>query len=340
MSHTLLNAVQLLAPLAGKGLHDPALGCIRVGDGAAHAGNGELYAMVDCDTTRKVPLLVPAAALSRSLSTLGAWGATVKWTTNKGALTLSAGKARGRIALLPSTDHPACFVTERARSAERNDVDGDAFLRVLRSVLPYANRNDLRKVGDGILFRGGYTIASDGIMLARAAFDAGSTPEHVLSVSGVRAVLALSKKLDEAPSAIGVHDGLHHVHWSSGVVLAGPTIDARWPDLCPMVDKAHAGAVFVEDEQLDAIRSAVSTALALAPGADAVVTLDEHGVSAGEEVQRGSVATAPLPTGRYRASALERVLTDAGRVSFAAWPEPVAFTADGFDGVLMGMRET
>jgi len=209
----------------------------------------------------------------------------------------------------------------------------------MRDLLPYVNRDTLRKVGQGMLFRAGYVSASDGVSLARAVLDMGDTDEHVLALDTVRAIAAFAKNLREPPSHVGVHDGLHHLHWESGAILASPTLETRWPDLNVTVDEAHAAASYIDGDRLAEIRDAVSTVVSMSASAKPVVTVGKDSVRTDEDLQRGEVFTFSLPEARFAGPQLNRVLSGALRAGFEGGDTPkVAFTADGFDGLLLGLR--
>lgn len=242
--------------------------------------------------------------------------------TTTGKLSITKGKFRAMLPLMPHEDFP------RMRRDAGTSVSGEGLIRAMKLVRSFVSEDASRLWSRSILFEDGYACATNNIVFCKVPTLCKA--RCAIPVVAVDAIL----NLDLDPEEIVVEENAITFVFSHDLWMRVNKIDMAWPDVSKLI---------VESEMDDLPPYFAETIQNLLPFCDdpkfPMIKLGEHGVSTSEGVSEATVSIGDFPECVFRAEPLLMVAEKAHSIAFESFPRPCYFEgSDGLVGVIVGVK--
>ncbi|WP_352828855.1 DNA polymerase III subunit beta [Mesorhizobium sp. M0159] len=219
----------------------------------------ELRATLACQAGRDEAFTLPSAILHDAVRKMPE-GAEIALLAEKDFATLSAGRSRFKIQVLPSTDFPTMSEGTFSHSF---DLDAGLFERMLDSVSFAISSEETRYYLNGIYWHAGETlnaVATDGHRLAKFA---APLPEGAAGMPAIiipRRAVGLIRQLigEKGAVKVSMSDTKIRVETGQGTLLS-KLIDGSFPDYVRVIPAGNANHFTVEREALASAVDRVGT---------------------------------------------------------------------------------
>ncbi|MER9875618.1 DNA polymerase III subunit beta [Mesorhizobium sp. M0195] len=219
----------------------------------------ELRATLACQAGRDEAFTLPSAILHDAVRKMPE-GAEIALVAEKDFATLSAGRSRFKIQVLPSTDFPTMSEGTFSHSF---DLDAGLFERMLDSVSFAISSEETRYYLNGIYWHAGETlnaVATDGHRLAKFA---APLPEGAAGMPAIiipRRAVGLIRQLigEKGAVKVSMSDTKIRVETGQGTLLS-KLIDGSFPDYVRVIPAGNANHFTVEREALASAVDRVGT---------------------------------------------------------------------------------
>ncbi|MER8506661.1 DNA polymerase III subunit beta [Mesorhizobium sp. M0894] len=219
----------------------------------------ELRATLACQAGRDEAFTLPSAILHDAVRKMPE-GAEIALLAEKDFATLTAGRSRFKIQVLPSTDFPTMSEGTFSHSF---DLDAGLFERMLDSVSFAISSEETRYYLNGIYWHAGETlnaVATDGHRLAKFA---APLPEGAAGMPAIiipRRAVGLIRQLigEKGAVKVSMSDTKIRVETGQGTLLS-KLIDGSFPDYVRVIPAGNANHFTVEREALASAVDRVGT---------------------------------------------------------------------------------
>ncbi|WP_287335938.1 DNA polymerase III subunit beta [Mesorhizobium sp.] len=248
----------------------------------------ELRATLACQAGKDEAFTLPSGILHDAVRKMPD-GAEIALVAEKDFATLSAGRSRFRIQVLPATDFPTMDAGSLSHSF---DLDAGLFERMLDTVSFAISSEETRYYLNGIYWHAGETlnaVATDGHRLAKFA---APLPEGAAGMPAIiipRRTVGLIRQLigDKGAVKVSLSDVKIRVETEQGTLLS-KLIDGSYPDYQRVIPDGNANHFTVEREALaksvdrvTTVSSARGSAVKFAFAAGGNLTLTTNNPDAG-----------------------------------------------------------
>ncbi|TIR30254.1 MAG: DNA polymerase III subunit beta [Mesorhizobium sp.] len=219
----------------------------------------ELRAKLSCQAGKDEAFTLPSAILHDAVRKMPD-GAEIALVAEKDFATLSAGRSRFRIQVLPATDFPTMDAGSLSHSFE---LDAGLVARMLDTVSFAISSEETRYYLNGIYWHAGETlnvVATDGHRLAKFA---APLPEGAAGMPAIiipRRTVGLIRQLigDKGQVKVSLSDVKIRVETEQGTLLS-KLIDGSYPDYQRVIPASNANHFTVEREALTKAVDRVTT---------------------------------------------------------------------------------
>lgn len=302
----------------------PVLTHFHIYNGRVQGVNGRIAIDSVCAPLKGIEVTVPA---DRFLNAMTACSGTPTKTaiTEGGKLSLSKGKFRALIALLPNDSFPKTAVSKG------EVVSLPDMLSVFNRLRAFISNDASRPWSQGLLFRGQYCYATNNVIIARVPLKQKMTKDIILpnyAIDELQRIGREPNKITMTPEAIQFH---FDTWW-----LKANSLNAVWPAVEDFFVSFPKKLSPVPPGLLDA----VTTLKGMVPDPDfPIIEMTADRISTTEGDHFAQIEGMKLHEGRYNASMLQSVLSVATHIDFTQYPGRVPFTGDnGLVGFMVGLK--
>lgn len=290
--------------------------------GRVYGSDGKLTLSAPVEPIHDKPVTVPAVPFLKAVDACnGEPNITISDELHR--MNISKGRFRARIPLANDV-----FYLPRPEG-ERFELDGVAFLAMLRRLRPFVSADASRPWSLAVKVQGGSAYATNNVILARAPCDV--VGPVIIPSHAIDELLRIGKP----PTAVkcGRHgvfffcEGDVNLH---SVICADP-----WPDLDPVFQRAEDSA----NEWSPAGRELLSAVETLAPFCEdkdfPVLEFDGDVIRTKEGNMSAEMEGVDVGQGRFHFKQLRLILSSAQSIDLSSSPH--RFQGDGVEGVFMGV---
>lgn len=303
----------------------PVLTHLHVSDGTVQGGNGRMAITGYAPDLAGYDFTVPADPFYRAVV---ACDGTPKLALKGSALTVSKGKFRVRLPVLPGDEYPV--VTRDGIKGK--GYSGACLLHALQRVRPFVSKDASRVWSSGVLLADGMAWATDNVtMVGTPVKGLPKATRCIIPLDAVDELVRVGYEIDR----FWITDNSAVFVYADNCWMRTALIDDKWP--------IEPRALLVDqpcDPVPDGLADAVRKVLPFCPDSKfPAVKFSENGVSTMDGDMAASVGGVALPAGAWRAEPLLNMLAVATHVALEYHPEPCPFKGDGgLVGVIVGLR--
>jgi hypothetical protein len=213
----------------------------------------------------------------------------------------------------------------------RVDLDGEAFLKGIRTVAPFIGTDASRVWVNGALFRDASLFATNNVVLVE--YWVGSVFPDVINIprSAIREML----RIGEPPTYAQVAPNSVTFHYEGHRWLRTQLYDHGWPDLAK---------IFNRDSVQQPLDNRIFEGLeAIKPFLDKMgsVFFEGENMQTGTDADEGAVYNLPgfCSPGRYNAAMLALLKGAVTTIDWSSYPGPCLFLGERLRGAIIGMRK-
>lgn len=342
MSEGLIAALRRVQGAVSKNDIVETLTHVMVHAQHAYAHDGRIVLRAPCpDAPPSLSFTCRAAPLYRALDAApaGSGPPTIVHDAQGSTLTIRVGKMR---IVLNTNSVDVASILAPSMPQGRRITKGDALARSMRALAPFVTEDASRPWANGIWVQGPCALATNNVVLVRAALDSGliAVPSFILPFYAIEEFCAM---VEQEGTRVKVHDGCLELTSRDGVWMRTRLLDGEWPrSPGELLREVHHGAkcVPIDAQVLEAVEGVVpfcpDNKVPIIRFDKSTVCTDAGVTSAAVERLALGRKLIDLGTCRFRAEPLIDVLRIATRADFTKFPR-VPFEGDGIDGIIMGM---
>ena len=316
----MLKELRFVMGSISKMSHIPAMTHFKIGGGFVRGYNGALALCaplaMDIECSPEAEPLVKALARCTETIHLA--------MTKAGRLSVRSGPFK---ALINCIDGETPHVMPEGSWI---DLDGEALLEAVKVVSPVISDDASKPWATGLLLRGSSAFATNNISLVEY-YTGANFPELNIPRKAINEIL----RLGEAPVKAQCSEMNLTLHYADGRWLRTQLIDARWPDIAPIMEREAGPLIPLPEGFFDAVRALTAftgdLGLLIFEG-DTIMTHREADEGATFEVEGLNA------TGVYSAAMLLRLEGLLERIDWSGYPKPALFQGPGLRGAIVGAR--
>jgi hypothetical protein len=322
----MLSAVNFCFNAIDKKAIRPEQQCYLINNGLLFASNERVTLChhigipIDCQpNAAKFTAIVKAAANANDIPAFT--------KTAGGKLSVRAGKLKSLI--------ECAFVNTEIPRPEGIDyeIDGEAFIKCLRTLEPFIGLNKAHTWTNGILLTGNNAYATNNVTMVRYSTNFDIKKRIVLPIDFVRGLIAVKM----IPIKIRYCDKSITVFYDEHVWVKGRLLEDGFP-------KANIDNYFKSQSELQTINADfIEGLIKIKPFIDDSfnsVTFTATGMQTFDGSTTIDIENMFCTYGMYNYFVLRDVLNIAIRADFSAYPKPVVFEGENIVGALVGIRRS
>lgn len=323
----MLSDLNIVKGAVAKKDLSPVLKHLLIRNGWVTATNGRLTITTHIPELEGLDVIVPADKFIAAVNTAGSPKFKI---TDAGRLSISGGKFRALVPLLPETVFPLPTPTGET-------VDSSGFIEGLNLVYEFMGKDASRLWSCGILFHKGWVYATNNTAIARANVG-WSGPSVNVPAFLIDELLRIKKKpvgVQMAHNTVTLK--LEDNVWVNSVLLPG-----GWPNAKALFDRTSFDQLAPVPEELE---EAISNIVQFCPDKRLPkIYFRDGAVSTDQGVHSASYVVPNLPDSIWRAEPLLALLSGSKKsplsCDFSQYPAPCPWRREnGSEGLIIGLRE-